>query len=52
MEAIRIALERLDGNLPEALMAEWLYRSENEDFLVGFIEDHLGEEASREPMKF
>jgi hypothetical protein len=57
-EITAIALERLDSNLAEALMAEWLYRPENEDFIVGLIEDRLDEEAanawkaSQEPKMF
>ena len=57
-EITAMALERLDPNLAGALMAEWLCWPENEDFIVGLIEDRLGEEAaeawavSQEPVKF
>jgi hypothetical protein len=45
-EITAMALERLDGNLVASLMAEWLYRPENEDFIVRLIEDRLEEGAS------
>lgn len=57
-EITAMALERLDPNLPEALMAEWLHRPENGEFLVGLIKDQLDEEALRawtvlqDPLKF
>jgi hypothetical protein len=53
-----MALERLDGKLVAALMAEWLYRPENEDFIVGLIEARLDEgaveawAAQQGPMQF
>jgi hypothetical protein len=45
-EITAMALERLDGNLAEALMAEWLHRPENEGFIVALIKDHLDAEAA------
>jgi hypothetical protein len=42
-EITAMALERLDENLVAALMGEWLYRPENEDFIVGLIEARLDE---------
>jgi hypothetical protein len=57
-EITAMALERLDADLPAALMAEWLHRPENEEFLVDFITSRLDEEAanawtaSQEPVKF
>jgi hypothetical protein len=56
-EITAMALERLDANLPEALMKEWVHRLDPE-FLVGFITDQLHEEAAKawtalqEPKKF
>jgi hypothetical protein len=57
-EITAMALERLDANLVASLMAEWLYRPENEDFIVGLIRDRLDDEAatawtvSQEPKQF
>jgi hypothetical protein len=57
-EITAMALERLDGNLVAALMAEWLYRPENADFIVGLIEARLDEgaveawAAQQGPMQF
>jgi len=45
-EITAIALERLDANLVARLMYEWFLWPENEDFILGFIEDRLGEEAA------
>jgi hypothetical protein len=45
-EITAMALEKLDANLPEALMKQWVYRLDPE-FLVGFITEQLDEEAAR-----
>ena len=46
-EITAMALEKLDANLPAALMAEWMHLPENTEFLVGFIRDQLDEDAAQ-----
>jgi hypothetical protein len=57
-EITAMALERLDADLVSLLMREWFLWPENEDFILAFVEDRLGEKAAGEwgalagPQKF
>ena len=56
-EITAMALEKLDANLPEALMMEWVHRLDPE-YLAAFITEQLDEGAAQawtalqEPKKF